>query len=139
MPTITNVPEVPGAAELASWFGSWPTFHDAEVLSVMLDRSAESVVRIHTFRITRAVNSKRFLVCDNHVIVSFFLRGLENNNMTEFNNQNVIGGLALQRTANGFELELYPCYGIDAKFEAHAIRIEFEPGIPAGSQYQKSL
>lgn len=135
VPAITNVPEVPGAAELASWFGSWPFFHDAEVLSVMLDRSAESVVRIHTFRITDALDATGHFVSDRHVIVNFFLGDLETNNISAFNHQNVISSLDLQRTSEGFTLNLAPCYGIDASFSAKSIRIEFSPGIPEGSIY----
>jgi len=135
MRSTTDVPEVPGAAELVSWFGSWPSFHDAEVLSVMLDRSAETVVRIHAFRMTKALNATGHFVCDHHVIVSFFLSELENNNLSAFNHQNVIGGLDLQRAANGFELKLYPCYVVDATFSARSVRIEFLPGLPEGSTY----
>jgi hypothetical protein len=43
--------EVPGgASNIIAWFGSWPSFHDAEVVSLLLDREGESVLKVHYFR-----------------------------------------------------------------------------------------
>ena len=33
-----EAPDIPGAQDVIAWFGAWPTFHDAEVLSISLDR-----------------------------------------------------------------------------------------------------
>jgi hypothetical protein len=39
--------EVPGGAELVSWFGRAPSFHDAEILSLHLRREGQDILRLH--------------------------------------------------------------------------------------------
>ena len=37
--------QVPGASALVQLFGYWPSFHDAEVISVKLHRNSQSLIR----------------------------------------------------------------------------------------------
>jgi len=50
---MLEAPDIPGAADVIAWFGYWPHFHDAEVLSITLDRSGESQVAITLGRALR--------------------------------------------------------------------------------------
>ena len=43
------VAQVPGADKLVNWFGHWPSFHDAEVINLELNRVGRSRVNLHTF------------------------------------------------------------------------------------------
>jgi hypothetical protein len=50
-------------------FGTWPSFHDAEVLTVRLDRSGNSAddgpaleAAIHVFRMTSEIDSRGYYV-----------------------------------------------------------------------------
>jgi hypothetical protein len=70
-----EAPDIPGAADVVAWFGHWPTFHDAEVLSITLDRSGESRVAIHAFAKTAEVDSSGHYVTTKHAVVTFFLNG----------------------------------------------------------------
>ena len=38
--------ELLGSEKVAAWFGSWPSFHDAEIVSLSLQRSGSSLLRI---------------------------------------------------------------------------------------------
>jgi hypothetical protein len=127
--------EVPGTAELIKWFGYWPSFHDAEVLGLNLNRSGRSSVRVHTFEITNQVDSKRFFICTKHVVVSFVFDGITGLQLNGFNGQNVISGLLLRQTGEGYELTLEPCHGLEGTITATRVHVELEPGIPSGSQY----
>src|SRR5919109_4036190 len=40
--TPPMTPDIPGADTVVRWFGKWPSFHDAEVLSVHIDRERRS-------------------------------------------------------------------------------------------------
>ena len=53
-----NLQEIPGAAELNDWFGYWPTFHDAEIISLHLSRSDSCSLRVHTWEMTKEVDEK---------------------------------------------------------------------------------
>lgn len=36
---------IPGVEDVTRWFGEWPSFHDAEVVSLLLMLKGESVLR----------------------------------------------------------------------------------------------
>ncbi len=130
--------EIPGGRQLLEWFdGRVPSFHDAEVLGLVLDRrGARCTVRIHTFQRTSEVDAKGFFVLDKHAQVSFHLEGVTNLELGDFNEQNAIYGLALSRTADlGIRLELDRCHGLFGFVEARALKIELEPGKPSEGVY----
>jgi len=129
------VTEVPGAKDLISWFGSWPSFHDAEVISIELVRSGPSRIAVHAFERTRELDPNGFYVCRKHVIVTFLLSGIQSLRLEHFNHQNVLAGLWLTRAEEGYTLELEGCFGADGSIAAESICIEFAPGAPADSQY----
>jgi hypothetical protein len=124
------IQEVAGAKVLLRWFGKWPGFHDAEVLSLELNRVGTSCVRIHTWEMSNEIDAKGFYVQRKHVIVSFFLDRLKNIELSEFSSQNVIFGLSVTRSAEGMQLLLDPSYGVGGTLTAEAIRVEIEPGKP---------
>jgi hypothetical protein len=39
--------EFPGTDKIIQWFGQWPSFHDAEILELHLNRTGESWIKIH--------------------------------------------------------------------------------------------
>ena len=129
--------EVPGASELTRWFGYWPSFHDAELLDVELHRTGHSTVRIHTFEMSSEVNSRGSFIYTKHVIVGFILEGLRNLRLNDFNGQNVISGLDLKQTADGYELTLEGCHGVEGTLTADRIHIDIEPGLPPDSQFRE--
>ena len=51
-----EAPDIPGATDVMAWFGYWPTFHDAEVLSIHLNRSSDSEVSLYAFEMTPEVD-----------------------------------------------------------------------------------
>ena len=62
-----------GAAErLTRIFGDWPSFHDAEVTRLVLDRSGPDGLtldlEIHVFEATSEVDPAGFYVLENHTL-----------------------------------------------------------------------
>ena len=55
MPFSTELAGIAGAPELYDWFGRWPHFHDAEVLSPHLNRTGSSVLTVHAWDMTGKV------------------------------------------------------------------------------------
>ena len=121
---------IPGAENLITWFGDWPSFHDAEVLELSLLREGKSRVRIHTWRTTNEIDSTGHFVNDRHVIVSFWFEEVVDLELTDFSGQNVISGLACEKSENGFKVRMFPCFGVAGYIEAERISIAFEPGKP---------
>jgi hypothetical protein len=114
-----------------AWFdGQWPTFHDAEVLSIHLNRHEASTIRIHTWRNTRRVGAEGYFICDKHVIVTFVLDGVQDIELAGFNHQNVLTSLAIEAVDDGIRILLAGIFGVDGTLIAKSLRIELEPGQP---------
>ena len=137
MKTLTPkwLTEVSGASELFDWFGYWPDFHDSEVLSIHLNRSGTSIVRVHTFETTERVDESGFFVTQKHVIASFLFEDILDCDLKWFNNQNALLGMRLVREDDGFDLRMQAAHGVEGSVNARSVRIELTPGIPNGSQY----
>ena len=131
--------QIPGGDDLLAWFSRAPSFHDAEVLSVTLERERERCrIAIHAFQMTSALDDRGYFITDKHVVVQFELERVSALTFSDFNHQNVIDGLTLTRNANGeYSLELEPCYGFWGSITAAELRIVLVPGIPPGSIYQR--
>ena len=132
---MSEIPDIPGAAAVVAWFGHWPTFHDAEVLSILLDRSGESRIAMHVFEKTSDVDSSGRYILTNHAAVTFCLegfpqdqQGITNIRIEFFNHQNVLSGATVTKTAEGYELALEGIYGVDGSFHSERMSVKLEPG-----------
>jgi hypothetical protein len=126
-----DLQEIPGAAELDSWFGYWPSFHDAEVTSLHLNRKGNSTLRVHTWEMTKQVDEKGYYVLDKHVEVEFVFEGPSDLSLSGFNHQNVIFELGIAKTHSGFRLTLAECYGLSGSIEAKTLSLNITPGKPS--------
>ena len=126
-----EIKEIPGAAELHDWFGDWPSFHDAEIIRLHLNRKGPSSLRVHTWETTKEVDEKGYYVMAKHVVVEFILETVYGLRLTGFNHQNVIFGLAIEKTDSGFRLTLDECYGLAGSIEAESLSILITPGVPS--------
>ena len=122
---------IPGANQLAEWFGYWPSFHDAEVTEVHFARSGFSWLKIHTWHTTNDVDSSNYFITNKDVVVMFKLSDVQELELNEFNHQNVIFRLALKPAEQAIELELEPCFGVSGRIVARQLEIEIVPGKPA--------
>ncbi len=132
----TNFPiDVPGAAEIFSWFGYWPSFHDAEIVSIELNRSGTSTLKVRTFATSKELDARGCFITNKHAVVSFLLDGICALQLDGFNHQNVIFDLGLNKQDEGYELVFGGCYGVEGRIVASEIQITFEAGIPPSSVY----
>ena len=138
-------PNIPGASDVTSWFGDWPTFHDAEVLSIHLDRLRGFEVVIHAFNMTSEVDAAGRYVLTKHALVTFRLEGfpqdeagIVNTRIEGFNQQNVLSSASIHDRSGSYELRLEAIYGADCSIVCNRISVTLEPGIPTGSIYQPS-
>ena len=118
---------VPGAAELFSWFGYWPSFHDAEIVSLILNRNDYSTLQLYAYHMTDAIDDRGFFVLEKHVLVNFRMEEISSLSLLDFNSQNVIFGLGLSRVEAGFQIDIDPCYGMSGTIAAKRLSIEIEP------------
>jgi hypothetical protein len=125
---------IPGFGELVEWCTGWPSFHDAEIVRVDLNRRAPSRLVVHVLGGPRPkfgprANTKDSVPPDD-VVVTFVLEEIEDLELNDFSHQNVLFGLRLEQEASGFQITLDPCYGLAGKITALKVSIEFTPGKP---------
>lgn len=116
-------PQLPGSDKVREWFGEWPSFHDAEVISLTLSRSGDSVLRIYPYAPA------------NPATVEFLLNGITDLELWDFSIQNVISDLDVEQVKrkNGdvvFRLQMGPCFGLAGHIDANKIRVAVTPGKP---------
>lgn len=126
-----EIVDIHGASELHDWFGNWPSFHDAEIISLHLNRRGSSSLRVHTWEMTKEVDEKGYYVLAKHVVVEFILESISGLNLNGFNHQNVIFGLEVEKIDSGFRLRLDDCYGLAGSIEAERMSLRITPGQPS--------
>jgi len=110
-----------GAEAVRQWFGSWPNFHDAEVISLSLARKGQSVLRVYPYYPHKPA------------VVDFIFENVTDIELQDFSGQNVIMSLGIETATdqNGdkvYRLVLGPCYGLAGKIDAKSLRVELSPG-----------
>jgi|ERR1035441_10497797 hypothetical protein len=118
-----EIAAIRGATELHDWFGYWPSFHDAEVLSLHLNRVGTSSLQVHTWEITKEVDDRGYFVTSKHAVVEFTFEAVSGLSLNGFNHQNVIFGLEIEKTDSGVRLTLDQCYGLAGSIEANEMSI----------------
>jgi hypothetical protein len=134
MPFPTELAGITGAQALYDWFGYWPSFHDAEVVSLHLNRSAASVLKVHVWGYEDKVGADGYYVSQKHVIVRFLLHEVTELDLEDFSCQNVLYELELSKPDEGFRLELNSTYGVGGTILARNVEIELTPGEPEGDE-----
>jgi|HubBroStandDraft_2_1064218.scaffolds.fasta_scaffold456701_1 hypothetical protein len=110
---MTQFPNIPGADKLVEWLQGQPSFHDAEVMELHLDRARTSWLLIMTVY--------------KPAVVRFTLEDVVDLELADFSSQNVIAGMDLEKKGDYFRLTLYPCFGIAGFIEAKHIAVEIVP------------
>ncbi len=121
MTNSDGVPQLPGSDKVIEWFGQWPHFHDAEIISLMLSRMGESVLRVYPY------------APDKPATVEFMLSDIADVELWDFSWQNVISSLGITKMKRDdgeavFRLEMSPCYGLAGHIDAKQIRVGLVPG-----------
>jgi hypothetical protein len=106
--------------QVESIYGYWPSFHDAEILSVLLTRNTESsrkyanaVIDLNYWE-TKAINegtSALDYVLDKNMVISLEFGELSSSSIEGFNHQNVIDELIIKESANGIVAEFITIHG----------------------------
>jgi hypothetical protein len=126
-----EIETIPGATELHDWFGYWPDFHDAEIVSLHLNRKGTSSLRVHAWDTTKEVDDKGHYVMAKHIVVEFIFENISEMTLNGFSPQNVLSGLDIEKIGSGFRLTLGECYGLAGSIEADRMSLRIMPGKPS--------
>ena len=112
------LPKMTGIDKIMAFFGEWPSFHDAEILELHLERSGKSWIKIYK-------------VWGKQAVITFKMENLTDLELADFSQQNVIASLELEKTDKGIRLILSPCYGLAGYLEAERMSVEIATGGPS--------
>src|SRR5262249_55045510 len=119
---------------LTEVFGSFPSFHDAEVLSINLKRrdqgsNPELEALVHVFQGTTDIDEQGRYVLKNHSLVRFKFSRIINLKLEDFNQQNVLASLKITKTSDRdkdkakFRVLFRGIFGVTARFHCEAVSI----------------
>jgi Immunity protein 50 len=131
MPLPTELESIPGAPELYSWFGYWPDFHDAEVVTFRVDFGSITLVA-HTWEMTNRINSAGFYELVKHVTVEFTLDGVTTLNVQDPWEHSILLSLGINKTDAGVLLDMVSAYGLCGTIEAKKVSLRVTPGKAQG-------
>lgn len=113
-------------------YGYWPTFHDAEIISINfqrnspIDSKSASVEILLNYWETKAINEgtpNLDYLLDKNNLISLRLNGLLDSSVTGFNFQNVIDELQIVEGEEGIKVNAISIHGADMNFTCSAISV----------------
>ena len=148
---------ITGHEKLTNVFGYWPSFHDAEVHSLTLDRrgrddmwgpTLEAV--IHVFEMTDEVDAEGYYVQKNHRLVTLRFFQVEGLELADFNQQNAIFALEFSEgpsegeDAGKHRVAFQPAFGVTGSFKCSKVEVvsaePYEPKddvLPPGTRLRR--
>jgi hypothetical protein len=140
---------IEGYEQLRALFGEHLSFHDAEVVSIVLDRgdpgsnawSPSLTATFHLFAFSHVAPGSKRPVYKSHTLAAIRFGAVSNLVLTEFNNQNALINLHVAPLESPeyearYEVSFVQSFGVGASFRCHSIvLISLQPGIPEGSVY----
>lgn len=124
--------EIQNKELLVNRFGHWPSFHDAEIISMRLERAGEDApyleVDIHVFEMTKQIAVKGHYVLKNHTRTTFRFCEISLEYLKWFNHQNVLSDLIIQKSNSAdkehlIDVVMLSSYGCEVKLECERIKI----------------
>jgi hypothetical protein len=134
---VDAVEGIAGAEQLVAVFGYWPSFHDAEVLWLRLDRRAHGQggygptleALVHAFEMTREVGADGYYVLRHHVLVRLRFLDVVELRLDGFNYQNALMGLTLtdlrdrQMERVRWAAHFDSAFGVETSFQCFAVEV----------------
>ncbi|MBL9187435.1 MAG: hypothetical protein JNK23_08165 [Opitutaceae bacterium] len=119
--------EITGSEKLTDVFGKWPSFHDAEVLSVTAERTdhgaAVSAV-VHLAQPSAAIDGRGRYVLTKQMRVVLRFHRCDKIKFANFSPHNVLFELVISRSeGEDFAVEFDPTCGFDGSLRCRAVEV----------------
>ena len=126
MTRVDEIPPIPRADTVVSWFGHWPRFHDATIIELRL--GAEPVLRLRAFEMTDQTDAAGYFKLRNYSTVSFwFSDEVEFSLTSDSGAVGIVFSMDFQKAGDHLKMEIQSSYGVDGWIKAKTWRVELEP------------
>jgi hypothetical protein len=105
-------------------FGRWPSFHDAEIVRIVLDR--EGVVldlQIKVALTLAEADTAGYFKLEKPTLVTLRFAGVDELEIGDFNQQNVIGDLAFDTAGTRIKVTIWPTFGLGGSLSCERIEV----------------
>jgi hypothetical protein len=109
-----EIPAITGATALVSVLGRWPSFHDAEIIRVLIRRNGHSTI---TIRLMEPQGQGFAITFTFEEILELRLEG------EDVNRQNVISGLSIEPRGTATTVTFGPSYGLWGSITAERVGV----------------
>ena len=109
-----EIPAITGATTLVSVLGRWPSFHDAEIIRVLIRRDGHSTI---TIRLVEPQGQGLAVTFTFEEILELRLDG------EDVNRQNVISGLSIEPRGTAAKVTFGPSYGLSGVITAEHVGV----------------
>ena len=117
---LNDQADIVGADAVVAALGGWPSFHDAEIVRLHLERDGVSTVSIQLVGPDGRCKDGRVVTFTMECIKDLSLEG------EHINSQNVISDLAIENTPGGIRLTFSPCYGLAGRITAEKVSVKID-------------
>ena len=93
---------------VVNFYGYWPSFHDANVPEYRAPTPDNSSLEftLHTWQMTKEVDSKGYFVLHKHALVKFYFDGLTDVQMDAFGTGNILFDMSFIKTDQDAEFSV---------------------------------
>ncbi len=129
----TDLNKIENVELLTNFYGVWPCFHDAEVISLHLDRSGEEgpylEAKVYVFDATSEIDDKGFFILKNKAHVTLRFTKIILDHINDFNHQNVLSSMDIKEinSANpegmNYNIKMVNCYGGGVSLNCQKIKV----------------
>jgi len=121
-------PTISGADAVVAWFGEWPTFHDAEVLTLRIDCELKrSFLRVRVFTRSNRTDADGHFLRERDALVVFEFTGIRSMDLhgedADIQNDR---RLRIDEMDNGYRIPLWPSYGLAGEIIVTALNVRIE-------------
>jgi hypothetical protein len=115
---------------VTDYYGYWPSFHDAEVHSISINRDTvlfddipDVILEliVHCFQMTETVSEEGHFKLAKHSLIRFEFKQVDDVVLSHFNHQNAIYGLdfsAISPDQTRFKVSIDGAHGLEGSFTA---------------------
>ena len=123
--------EIANEEQVTRYFGEWPSFHDAEVISIEARRGeapgeyADLFASIHVRRYAPAnVGTAQFEMAKTHdAVISLRFRSISELSLSAFNHQNVIEDLVFAEEGQRVRVAFESIFGVACAFYCEQVGV----------------